>query len=251
MLRIFKGGYEVNLEDYGLDCLSFYVDSLSANHDSETVEGKDGEVDYGTTYNSRELHSRFLYRQESYVAFHENKDKVYKLFEPKAELTLIDTRLPHKRWTVKVDSDFTLNNEEALNWIEFDLDFISYSTYSIADEKTIKTHQGSSGNHSFIIFNDGDVELDPREYDLLITFKGASNQLRVVNEMNGTQWQYKKTTQADDVVTIDSLYSYKNNQSIFGDTTYEVITLEKGSNEITVYGAEDYSITFEFLARYV
>ncbi|MBP1967967.1 hypothetical protein J2Z83_000059 [Virgibacillus natechei] len=269
-LTIIKNGYEVDLSELGLDCLSFQVDSLSSEHNNENIEGKDGQVDNGTTYSSRMIHTRFLFKVDSHVDFHDKKDEVYKLFESKVELILIDERQPYKRWKVKVNSDFIIDNEESPSWKEFEVDFISFSPYAESRETMTTTrntrvteyyflkntqvnqNQQVDETGSFYVFNTGTISIDPRQYNLLIKFTGASDRLRILNRMNDTQWQYYGTTTTSDVLTFRNTYVDKNDESVFRDTNYGFIELEVGSNELQIYGATgDWEIYFEYRPLYI
>jgi hypothetical protein len=246
-LTVIKNGYPVDLDDYNLQCLSFQVDSLEPEHTYESIQGKDGQVHNGTTIGSRLIHTRFLFQVDRYEQFHDKKDDVYTLFNPKDELILIDERQPHKQWTARAES-FVIDNAEMATWKEFELDFLSTSPYAEATEATVTT----STSNNFIVYNNSSIRIDPREYDLQITFTGESDKLRIVNNLNGTQWQYNGTTASSDTIKLDSVYSYKNDESIFKDTNYSCIELEKGSNEIQIYGATgDFQITFEFIPLHI
>jgi hypothetical protein len=248
MLTVIRKGYEVDLTEYGLDCLSFQVESLIPNHETNQNEGVDGLSIDGTTYEARTIYTRFLFKVDSYDEFHDKRDQVYKLFKPKNKLTLIDNRQPHKQWHVQAESDFIINEDESLVGCEFELEFISPEPFAEATKKTVTTASTNTLN----VFNEGDEIVDGRKHDLVIQFTGQSDNLRIVNEQTGDSWQYFGTTNADDTIRLESVYAYKNDESIFKDTNYSVLTLEEGSNGIQIYGATgDYNIKFEFTPLYI
>ncbi|KZR58365.1 hypothetical protein [Pseudobacillus badius] len=108
------------------------------------------------------------------------------------------------------------------------------------------------GGATFYVSNPGNVKIDPREHELIIKFKGASNRLRIVNNYNGTSWQYYGQTSVNDKIVLDQVYSYKNGQSIFKETNRGVIELLPHINEIEVYGVfGDFEVTFEFRPLYL
>lgn len=268
-LSIFLNGNEVDISDYDLTCLRFQPESIEPNHETEMVEGVDGYVDIDTIYTGRKIHSVWWLQTDNHVKFHEQKDEIYKLFVPKNELVIIDHRLPHKHWKVQTESSFMIDNEEGATFKEFDIPLISKSTYAFSEEKVIATKDTTKHdyyflsanqiteveqitNNRFSIFNPGEIHLDGRWHSIVFKFKGASDKLRIVNNITGDQWQYLGTTTASDEIILDQVYPYKNGTNIFTDTDHGAITLVPGANDFQVFGASgDYEISFEFRPLYI
>ena len=233
----------------GLECIDFIVESLNPEHSFSKVQGKDGFADINITYNGRKIRARFYLHANNNDDFINKRDKVYKLFRQKDELTLIDKRQPHKKWNVQVESPFTIAEELSPNDAIFDIQFISKTICAFGDKVTVTK---DTTTNKFIVFNNGDFEIDGREHYLIITFKGQSDKLRIRNNMNGTQWQYLGTTQNNDVLKLERVYPYKNGEDIFEETNAGFIILERGSNEIELFGASgDYDVSFEFIPLFI
>jgi phage-related protein len=238
----------VNLKQLGLTCLSFQVEPLEAEHETESVEGADGYTDIETTYNGRKLYSRWFFRVGEYGDFHDIKDKIYRLFAPKKELVLIDERQPFKQWHARVEAQDRIDNDKSPMWKEFEVNFISKHVYAAA----VDLYNETFTTNAFTVFNAGTETIDAREHELLITFKGTSDKLRIVNNSTGDQWQYFGTTSANDTIKLDQVYPYKNGSNIFGNTNHGAITILPSSNNFSVFGASgSYSIKFEFRPMYI
>lgn len=248
MLKVIDGNATVDLKDLGLSCLSFQVEPLEANHETDNVEGADGYADIETSYNGRKLYSRWLFQVGSYDVFHDKKDKIYSLFAPKKELILIDERQSFKQWTARVESQARIDNDEGAYYKEFEVSFFSKNVYANAVEPYAKTFI----ENQFVVFNDGTETIDAREHELLIKFKGASDKLRIRNETTGEQWQYLDATVSGDEILLDQVYPYKNGKNIFSDTNHGALTIIPGANNFRLYGtSDDYEIIFEFQPLYI
>lgn len=249
ILTIIKNGYSVDLEQLGLECIDFIVESLNPEHSYSKVQGQDGYANIETTYNGRTMRARFYLQANDNDDFINKRDEIYKLFRQRNQLTLIDERQPYKKWNAQVESAFTISEELSPSNAIFEVQFISKTIYAFGDEVTVNKE---TSTNKFIVFNDGDFEIDGKEHHLLITFTGQSHSLRIRNNMNNTQWQYYDDTDVNDTLTLERVYPYKNNINIFDDTNAGYIILERGSNEIELFGATgDYDISFKFIPLYI
>ena len=249
ILSIIKNGYEVDLDSLGLECINFEVESLSPEHTYSTVQGNDGLARIDTVYNARSIFTEFYLKADNNDDFIAKRDEIYKLFRQRDELTIIDNRQPHKRWIAQVESPFIIDNELSPNNDVFEVQFISKTIYAHGEPVTeVKT----TDTNKFIVFNDGDFEIDGRYHALTMTFTGVSDKLRIRNNMNNSQWQYLGTTELGDVIKLERVYPYKNNTNIYEDTNKGYISLNEGSNEFEVFGATgDYTFKFEFIPLYI
>ncbi|PEP89093.1 hypothetical protein CN585_28780 [Bacillus toyonensis] len=105
---------------------------------------------------------------------------------------------------------------------------------------------------SFLIYNAGDTQVDPRHMPLRITFTGASENLKIKNKTTKEEWIYTGTTTDTDIIVIDQVRSTKNSLSIVRDTNKELITLNSGFNDFEITGATGaFSISFDFRFYYL
>ncbi len=249
IITIIKNGYEVDLQAIGLRCLDFIVESLSPEHTYSTVQGADGIANIDTVYNGRAILAKFYLKADNNDDYLTYRDEVYKLFRQRDELTIIDNRQPHKHWNVQVSAPFTIGNELSPNKGVFELELISKTIYATGE---LYQETFTPTNNKFIIFNDGDFEIDGTQHHLIITFQGASDKFRIRNNLNSSQWQYLKETTEIDELKLERVYPYKNSKDIYEDTSGGYLILERGSNEIQVFGAiGEYTVSFEFLPMYI
>ncbi|WP_324728775.1 phage tail domain-containing protein [Lysinibacillus fusiformis] len=106
---------------------------------------------------------------------------------------------------------------------------------------------------SFQVYNAGDVQLKTNLRDMLfeIEFWGSSSNLSITNVTNGTQWQYNGSSNADDVIKLETPTRFtKKKNSIFKDTNKKALILEPGWNTIQISGATQFLILFRFKFYY-
>jgi hypothetical protein len=166
----------------------------------------------------------------------------------------------------KVTMQYNLELRRTLT--EFDIEFIIHSAFveSVGSTLTavnIDTLWQVSGmeakdliykqtSPTFKIYNDGNVLIDPRIVPLIITFKGASNNLSIKNITTGDEWTFSGTSNPDDSIILDGIRSTKNGLSIYRETNHKLITLIPGMNEFELTGATDpFEISFDFYFYYL
>lgn len=253
-------GIPIELKEQGLYPLRLEIDSLSPIHITEEIEGMDGLFEIETTYEPRTMRASFY--MEAKDNYSKLRSKAYKLFNGKQPFYIIDNDEPHKKWKVKTLETFT---PERFNRLvgSFTVELISSSPFAESNGSTLNPSQHfqvstndmvqySFDTTSFSIWNDGDTAIDPRQHKLVIEYKGKSNNLTVRNNTNGTEWKYTGTSNANDIIKIDGVRSFKNGVSIFGNTNRKLITLEEGWNDFVITGATTpFTISFDFFFLYI
>jgi phage-related protein len=243
------------LTDYGISTLDFQVDAPSPRPISEIIEGRDGVVDLGATYDARQMRGSFFMKTEEDVEFTALRNDIFRIFAGREQFYLIDSREPNRRWLVRTNG-FSVEQIVATKG-RFEVDFTAARPYAESIAKSIeiptaiitggRTVKYVHNTATFEIFNDSDVAINPRELPLVITFAGASTDLRIENITTGDAWAYTGTTSASDDVKLDGIRSTKNGLSIFRDTNRKLITLAPGWNDFTITGATaPFEITFDF-----
>ncbi|WP_445506788.1 phage tail domain-containing protein [Niallia sp. 03190] len=265
-LKIIKNGQVIDHRELNIELLFFRRGSLIPTNSSEIIEGKHGLEDTGTVFGGRRLIAGFLVRGFDDIDYDLLIDEIYDLFETEVPMLLIDSKQPGKQWTVKVDTEFTLESLGASNSI-FTVDFISPYPYSRSLGATLidpmdfdsEKWQAVAGGldlsddmkYSFNSTNfrvcNGGVFLDPRQLPLVIKFKGASNNLQIKNLTTGDVFSYTGTTSAGDTIELNSVRHLKNGVNIFSKTNHKRISLKNGWNEFQITGTtSSFTITFEF-----
>ena len=258
-------GTETNLESIGLFLREFEVSPLIPRHEIEKTDGTDGQVILNTTFESRSIRALFLLESVSKERFIVNRDKVFNLFNGKPFYHIVHTDDPYKRWHVKVARQ---SFERIGNAANVEINFISESPYAESIITTLNqdnaevVHQVETeemiqyifSQSTFMVWNDGDVDVDPTSNwsQLTIEFRGASDNLTLRNLTTGDEWSYGGSTVEGDVIRLEGVRSFKNGDSIFGDTNRKLLTLVPGRNDFEVTGATGpFSISFDFKFYYI
>lgn len=259
-------GLRYDLDLQGIKPISFEVDSPSPRTEREEVEGSDGHIDIETTFEGRSMRASFLIQSSDFADYHVVRHEIFKLFNAKKQFYVIDSRLPKQRWKVRTAAKYSLERINFVNGI-FVLELLSSSTYAESITTTLDVEgsdylfqvdteeqiQYSFNTTTFFVWNNGDVGVDPvnRWAELIITFKGPSENLSIQNLTTGDEWAITETTTADDVITLDGIKSFKNGMSVFGKTNKKLITLAPGRNDFEIVGAlGQFLLTFDFRFYY-
>lgn len=261
-------GIKHDLSSYGIKPLKLEIESLSPVTVTEVIEGRDGHLDLGTTFEGRQLKAYFALIGKNSFDYYFARNAAFRLFNARSCFYLIDKREPYKRWKVKTSSSFTPSKIN-FRTSTFELALFSPSPYSESTSTTLnpsytdgylqlstneKVKYSFINQSTFRIWNEGDIVIDPCMLPLKIKFEGASNNLTIINHTTGDRWQYNGSTVEGDIVTLDGIRCYKNSEdnSIFGKTNLKLITLEKGFNQFEIIGTTSpFNISFDFRFYYI
>lgn len=225
-------GRYYDLEALGIITRDFVPSAPSVETQYESVDGRHGLIAIDTTYGARDIKGVFYMRAEGYEDYAERRDEVFAIFSGLQPYYITESRTHGKRWLVRTDGTFTLEQEWRYGF--FDVAFKASSPFA----ESINAVTRRFTTTSFRFRNDGNVTIDPRTQDeSFITFKGASNGLVITNNTTGDVWSYNGTTGANDVLMLRGVKSLKNNASVFGATNKRLITIAPGNNEFTITGA--------------
>lgn len=243
-------------KDYHILVSSFRISSPTVAIQTEKIPGHYGFLEVGErTLENRKINVHLQIEAVDEQDFDLLRDELYALFNPLKDFWLIRDIQPGKRYRVRVANELTMLYEEGFLTdgtldIEFDMLFpLAESIGTTLDKLEFDVNKWQFGQgltfedkayvHStnrFKIYNAGDVAIDPRKLPLQIIYRGASNGLTIKNITNQTEWRYNGSSAANDTIKLAGVYSYKNDVNIFGDTSHQLITLEKGWNEIELIG---------------
>ncbi|MGG1608654.1 phage tail domain-containing protein [Bacillus wiedmannii] len=236
--------------------LNFLPSSPVFNNEEERFPGMDGVIDLGGTFEARDsIRSQIVFFSKNIDEFYRIRNFIFRLFASQELFYVITNREPEKRWKVRVASKYEVEPKASGNYGEIDLVFKSPSTFSESVYTTLESGSNEYvyNTNSFSVYNAGDAKIDPRSphTPLLITFKGASDKLKIKNKTTGDEWAYNGKTTADDFIRLDRVRSTKNSLSIVRDTNKKVILLNAGVNEFEITGATGaFSISFDFRFYY-
>lgn len=255
-------------EDKNLWISSFRIHSPSPEHITETITGRHGSIRHGTTLKERKITSEISIEAVDPIDFDLYRDEIFRIFNPLREFYIIRDLQPGKRMKVSVANEFDIDYL-SLEDGEFSIEFVIHSVFLesigttldefIFDSNLWQIGQGLiaedlkyvHNSSTFKIYNAGDYEVDPRIVPLEITFKGSSNQLKIINQTTGDSFLYNGSTTPEDMIVLDRVKTFKNGISILGDTNRKCITIAPGWNEFIVTGASGIEIKFNFRFYYL
>lgn len=238
-------GTIIDTEQYGIKLLTHSISSPSPRVITEEIEGRDGYIELGTTFDGRKIRASFFMHAADRQDFPLLRNEVFRIFSTK-ELFYFHEPDQKRRWLVRSNGFEIEKYPPRIG--TFEVEFSSPSPFG----ESIKPTSYTFTVPTFRVFNAGDIAIDPRERPLKITFTGASSNLTITNNTTDDSWQYAGTTQTGDTITLDGVRSLKNGLSIFGQTNRKLITIAEGWNEFEVTGATGvFEISFNFHFYYL
>ncbi|UTL73910.1 phage tail family protein [Bacillus halotolerans] len=265
-LIIIKNGETIDHRNFGLRLLSFRKDSLTHRTDLQEIDGRDGSIDMGTTFDVRKLTAVFLFKGVDHLDYHLLLDEIYDLFATKSEMEIINSRQPGKVWSLKVSSTYEpedITPRSGKLTVEFTAAFpFAASLGSTLDPLTFDSDkwQVSQGmvesddlryrftTNSFRVYNAGNVTVDPSEdVPLDIVYKGASTNFAIKNKTTNQTVSYSGSSGSSDTIKLEGLRHLKNGTTIYANTNRGYISIAPGWNEIELSGTSgSFEISFDF-----
>jgi hypothetical protein len=80
-----------NLIDYGIQTLDFQIDAPSPRILTETIEGRDGNIDLGATYDARQIKASFFMSVPEEYDFSSLRNEVFRIFASNETFYVIDS----------------------------------------------------------------------------------------------------------------------------------------------------------------
>lgn len=261
------GGAKYALSDFRIMVKDFVIDSPEPVNTQITRDGYNGFIDAGTTFAGRTMRADLYYSAYDEYDFMLRRNMVFRVFDSQEPFYLYESRLPDRRWLVKLASKYSVERQRIYGF--FEVEFVSPSPYaeSIGLPSDDFTFDGlwefgmgipfddfsyEHTTRSFSIWNLGDVMVDSRSYNeyiapLTIQYVGASSGLTITNRTTGDVWRYNGTSITGDVITLEGDRSRKNGTSIYGQTNRGRLRLKPGENEFVVSGTiGDFRVLFDF-----
>ncbi|SFG10764.1 phage tail family protein [Sporolactobacillus nakayamae] len=264
-------GTQIILSDAGIKLRDFNVSAPTPQHQTAEVSGRDGMQDLGTTYGPRKIHCSFSFKSIDRADFTLLRDEIFQLFDSKESFFITENRQPGKRWKVKVDGDYAIDQSHLIG--QFEIDLIAFYPYAESVVSTCAEPVNLDSENwqaigagltmeddllyehhdpSFRIWNGGSRTVDPRESMLVIRFSGASDGLTIRNQTTGDIWKYSGSSSSGDQIVLDGVKALKNGASIFSETNFALIRLLPGWNDIEISGASGaFTIQLDFRFLYL
>lgn len=265
-------GTQVKTKDVGLNISKFRPSPPTLRNVFDSLNGRHGQIDFGASYEPREIEVEGFFNGITHEYYPLYRDQLFRMFGSLEAFYIIDSAQPWKRWLVRINGDWDVDKVNLSTYGEFKLTFITVESpfaetnattlepkvwkdegwwwgsnvfWGDDDEYIYKTSQ-------FIVRNFGDVPIDPRQTQLVLTYKGPSNNLVITNTTTGEQFKYFGTTTIDDDLKIDGIRTLKNGLSVIADTNLKLLTLKPGENIFTVAGnTGKFTLSIEFRYLYL
>lgn len=224
------------LDLYGL---RLHIPSPSYDMPTVNAEGRGGVIVLEKTLQPRSITAEFFTKSNSYIDSLKLRDELYALLGNGNQIYIAESHNPIKRWKVHVEG--WSPDRIARKVFKFEIPLLA----EMGVAESINVIEKRFINTSFTFRNEGSIVIDPRQQrETEITFKGVSNGLTIHNLTTGDVWTYNGSTVAEDVITLKSVRSLKNDVSIFGQTNKRLLTFAPGNNEIKISGTSgDFELT--------
>ncbi|WP_258831444.1 phage tail family protein [Peribacillus frigoritolerans] len=269
-------GERKKFSEIGLIPRDFLVSTAGVRTYTSEITGRPGTIDKGADYGPRSITVPFMFGSEDMMDYVTKRDEVYAwlggvesfwiyegrslgydVFEGPGESVGIPSTyfepeiIFSKRYFVRRSSELAPDQKGL-----WGLDSISFETVGLPfgeTPDTTLTPMESGGTYTFTnpttiqVYNGGTERVDPEEgMYLVIEYKGASTNLKIRNQTNGTEWNFLGSSVANNSIKIDGVHSTLNLLSIVRNTNLELVKLEPGMNNIQVTGATSGTLTFDF-----
>ncbi|MGA3675631.1 distal tail protein Dit [Lysinibacillus agricola] len=262
-------GKKLDIADYSLKRLFHHIPSVSLSHNTEQVDGRDGLLFLETTFDSRVISVELLYESYDIYDYYLLRDEINALFTRKESFYIIFKNEPYKRYLVRLNQAFEVEPNQYMNSFTVEFTCVNVFAESIATTKSSKewdvdvwSWNGaitwdddlnySFKNNAFTVKNLGNVDIDPRQSELEIILKGTfSSSVVIKNETTGDVYVYNGSLNANDVLVLKGVQSYKNGTSVFKNTNKKLIRLFAGENNFTITGGNVSSVDFNFRFLYL
>ncbi|KON69634.1 hypothetical protein AKG34_13340 [Peribacillus butanolivorans] len=238
------------------------------NPNYQDIEGRRGSLLFSNSLTNRTVSVECLFIARDVSDFILKRDEANALFDSEEPYYIIDSRQPFKRWKVVLESndpEYQRNRVGKLNLTFTAIDGMSESTGSTQVPFSFASGAWGMGQNliaddllytfnttKFKVYNAGDIEVDPREKPMTITYSGASENLRIHNITTGEEFRYTGNTNSHDKIILDRVYVKRNTMSVYKNTNRVSIKLKKGWNEFVISGnSSSFEIAFDFRFYYL
>lgn len=195
------------------------------------------------------------------------RDEIFRLFDSRESFFISESRCPYKKWLVKINGMFEPDQARIFGF--FELNLTSSSPLAMSIGTTLNMPEDSEyfgvraidegdplieyefNTSTFSVFNDGELLNPVTTYvEQKIILQGDLTNPSIKNLTTGDIWSWSGTATAEDVIILDGIRSFKNTQSIFGQTNKRLIKLAPGWNDFQVIGATNLKISFDIRFLY-
>lgn len=258
----------------GIIPLDIFVSSIGKERHTDKVEGMSGEVNYGTSYTSRDVELTMWFKAKDTIDYRLLRDELYAYFDSYDYFYVIETNKPTRALKIVIDENIqdkrinTYYGEITINartvdipfWVSLyttkELSDTGYSAlvekYGFVDSIHDTYQQYNFTERNFTVWNAGNVTVEPETMRLLIRINGItpSDGFSIENLSTSEKITYNKKLNFKTNYIIDGInFTRGGIVNEFRDTNKKFISLKPGENNIKVTG-EFESIEFDFRYYY-
>lgn len=251
-----NGCFLLSIDDQGPQPSTNYVQNV----------GLDGQDDGETTYGLRIVSANFSLKGIDKVDYTFAVQEVWRKLFSRDALYISWSRMPGMRYLVHTRPfQFTkLNAWHASFTVEFEafrglresvgttLDPFEYDSELWQLGQNLPSDEDLQyifTNNRFNVYNASDITIDPERKHLLQIALTCDGTPTIINHTTGSIFMINDPVSKSDVLLIDGIYPYLNNQHCGRSTNHGVIQLAPGDNDIEISGASN--ILCSWLFRYL
>ena len=247
--------------------LDIFVSSIGKERHTDKVEGMSGEVNYGSSYTSRDVELTMWFKSKDTIDYRLLRDELYAYFDSYDYFYVIETNKPTRALKIVIDEniqdkrintyygEITINAKTVDNpfWVSLytakELNDSGYSAlvekYGLVDSIHDEYQQFKFSERNFTIWNAGNVTVEPETMYLKITATGSNGVLEIRNKTTGDVFKVNAEFSGD--LVIDGINAQLKGTNVFRDTNKRFISLATGKNDFEVIGEfNDITIDFRF-----
>ena len=269
----------MNKIDYpvGVTPLDFLVSAIEKERYIETVNGIPGNVNYGFDYKEREVTLNFWLRH--YHGEHDQKllkSELYAMLDSQPYFYVSDDRLPTRVLKLAVDEPYLPDriNGSNISTLEIKCQIIGlpfwqtkYTTqeietngyeaviekFGLADGINIDYPRYTFTESEFSLWNGGNVDIDPRNIELLIQFYNLKTEgsFTITNLTTGEKHVLNKPFSGNHYLLSNAKAINASGVNYLRDTNRKFISLAKGLNKFSIENGTFDRVIFDFKFHYL
>lgn len=267
--------YDENINEIkypvGVTPLDILVSSIERERYEENIKGIPGPIDYGFDFKEREITLKFQMEHfHDTFDFRLQRDELYNIFSSHNHLYVSDNLVPTRVIKLQVDGQFTperygywystLEVTGKTTGLPFwrtkyttqDIETLGFDAiaekFGMADGLNIDYPKYTFTENKFIVWNGGNVTLDPRNMPLKIKLKHllTDGNFKLTNKTTGETFEYyaPRTGNTVDLDGVQAFVGYQLNR--LRETNRKYISIVPGINEIEYSGGTMDDIQFDF-----
>lgn len=263
-------GQVYDTRNYGIKIKGISVPSVEWTAETSSIPGRSNLLELGSDPSRSSIVIDFDFWAYDSYHFTTVRDKIFRLFIRQESFYLTESRDPGKRIKVrakgftpdqvylkgKCSVEFICNDVFFESMVRTSEDEFYYDSSKLQYGMGLITEQlvYKFTTTTFRVYNAGDITIDWRNQGVTLTYRGASNALRIRNMTTGADWRYQDSSTASDTIRlVERARATKNTAlSIFGRTNMAAMTLAPGWNEFQISGTSgSFEVTFDFRFLYL